>query len=61
MQRGDFDVWFKGLGDEELAKKTALLKNRNVAGEDLRRKLHQIVEQRYIELATLAGQPIPTE
>ena len=61
LQRGDFDAWFKGLGDEELAKKTVLLKNRNVTGEDLRKKLHEIVEQRYLELAKLAGQPIPTE
>ena len=61
MQRGDFEVWFKGLGDEELAKKTALLKRRNVTGEELRKQLRGIVEQRYLELAKLAGQPIPTE
>ena len=28
MKRGDFEAWFKGLGDEELAKKTALLKEK---------------------------------
>jgi hypothetical protein len=61
LQRGDFEVWFKGLGDEELAKKTALLKKRNVTGENLRKQLREIVEQRYLELAKLAGQPIPTE
>ena len=61
MQRGDFEAWFKGIGDEELAKKTALLKKRNVVGEDLRMQLHGIVEQRYLELAKLSGQPIPTE
>lgn len=61
MKRGDFESWFKGLGDEELAKKTALLKKKNVVGEDLRKQLHEIVEQRYIRLASLAGQPIPTE
>jgi hypothetical protein len=61
MQRGDFEVWFKGLGDEELAKKTTLLKQKNVVGEDLRKQLRDIVEQRYLELTKLAGQPIPTE
>ena len=61
MQRGDFEAWFKGLGDEELVKKTALLKKKNFVGEDLRKQLHNIVELRYLELAKLSGQPIPTE
>ena len=61
MQRGDFEVWFKGLGDEEIAKKTALLKKRNLTGEELRKHLREIVEQRYLALAKLTGQPIPTE
>ena len=61
LQRGDFEAWFKGIGDEELAKKTALLKKKNVAGEDLRIQLRGIVEQRYLELAKLSGQPIATE
>ncbi len=61
MQRGDFEAWFKMLGDEELAKKIVLLKKRTLAGEDLRTQLKHIVEQRYVELANLAGEPIPTE
>ena len=61
MQRGDFENWFRGLGDEELAKKTALLKKKNVVGEDLRKQLHENVEKRYLELAKLSGQPITTE
>ena len=61
LQRGDFEAWFKGIGDEELAKKTALLKKKNVAGEDLRLQLRGTVEQRYLELAKLSGQPIATE
>jgi hypothetical protein len=59
LQRGDFEAWFKGLGDAELAKKTALLKKKNVVGEDMRKQLRVIVEQRYLVLAKLAGQPIP--
>jgi len=60
-KRGDFEAWFNGLGDVELAKKAALLKQRNVAGENLRRQLHEIVKQRYIALAKLADQPVYTE
>jgi hypothetical protein len=61
LQRGDFEAWFKMLGDEELAKKTALLKKKNAVGEDMRKQLRGIVEQRYLNLAKLAGQPVPTE
>jgi hypothetical protein len=61
LQRGDFEAWFRGLGDEELAKKAALLKKKNVAGEALRKQLHEIAEHRYIELSQMSGQPIPTE
>jgi hypothetical protein len=61
MQRGDFEAWFRGLGDEELAKKTVLLKKRIPVGEDLRKQLHTIVELRYLDLVKLSGQVIPTE
>jgi predicted transcriptional regulator len=61
MNRGDFEAWFKSLGDQELAKKVALLKQKNVAGEALREQLHEIVEQRYMALAKLTGQSTYTE
>jgi hypothetical protein len=61
MNRGDFEAWFNGLGDQELAKKVALLKQKNLVGEDLRKQLHEVVEQRYTALAKLAGQPVYTE
>lgn len=60
-ERGDFEAWFKGLGDEELAKKVGLLKQKNVVGENLRRQLHEIVWQRYVALAKLADQPVYAE
>jgi len=60
-KRGDFEVWFRGLGDQELARKVGLLKQKNVAGESLRRQLHEIAWQRYVALATLADQPVYTE
>jgi hypothetical protein len=61
MQRGDFEAWLRGICDEELVKKIGLLKKRNVVGEDLRKQLHDMVEQRYLDLANLSGQPIPPE
>jgi Family of unknown function (DUF5752) len=61
MSRGDFEAWFVGLGDADLAKKIAVLKEKNVVGEELRSQLREIVEQRYMELAKLAGQPICPE
>ena len=61
MERGDFEAWIRGVGDEELVKKISLLKKRNVSGEELRNQLHDIVEQRYLDLADLSGQPIPPE
>ena len=61
LQRGDFEAWFKMLGDEELAKKTVLLKKKNYAGEEMRKQLRSIVEQRYLDLSKLAGQTVPTE
>ena len=60
-KRDDFEAWFKGLGDVELAKKTVVLKKRNLAGEDLRKQLHELVQQRYVALAKLADQPVYNE
>ena len=59
--RGDFEVWFAGLGDVELAKKVALLKEKNMDGEELRRRLHDIVENRCIVLAKVAGHLVSPE
>jgi DNA-binding transcriptional ArsR family regulator len=54
--RGDFEAWFKGIGDLELAKEAASLKQKGLTGEKLREQLHEIVEKRYEALLTLAGQ-----
>jgi hypothetical protein len=60
-KRNDFETWFNGLGDVELAKKVGVLKKRNLVGEDLRKQLHELVQQRYVALAKLAGQPVYNE
>jgi hypothetical protein len=59
MNRGDFEAWFKGLGDYELAKKTAILKEKKMVGEELRKKLHDMVEERCQELMKIADQITP--
>jgi hypothetical protein len=60
MGRGDFEAWFKCLGDLELAKKTAVIKERKIVGEQLQTMLHDVVEQRCNELMKLTGQAVPT-
>jgi predicted transcriptional regulator len=57
--RGDFEAWFKGLGDVELSKKAALLKQKNMDAEELRRRLHDIIENRCMVLDSMAGQMVP--
>lgn len=61
MSRGDFEAWFAGLGDVELAKKTALLKEKKMVGEELRGRLHEIVRNRCIVLASVAEHSVSLE
>ena len=53
LSHGDFESWFTGLGDVELVRKTALLKEKAIIGEKLRARLRQIVENRCVELTAL--------
>jgi hypothetical protein len=55
LKRGDFEAWFKSLGDSELAKKVELLKESNVKKEELNVKLREIVEARCKQLSKIAG------
>ena len=56
FRRGDFEAWFKHLGDAELAKKMELLKKENASGE-VPRRIHEIVEGRCKSLEKLAMSP----
>jgi hypothetical protein len=56
VRRGDFEAWLKSLGDEELAKKVTLLKNRNLTGEELREEMRKTVECRCTALSKMMGQ-----
>lgn len=53
--RGDFEAWFAGLGDSELARKTLLVREQRMLGEELREKLSEIVRSRCEELASIRG------
>jgi hypothetical protein len=61
LKRGDFEAWFNGLGDEELVKKMALLKQQNLTGEHLREHMHEAVDRHYHELAQLTGEVFPED
>ncbi len=61
LKRGDFEAWFKGIGDEVLVKKMTLLKKQNLTGETLRTKLREIVGNRYRMLAEFTGQVFPED
>ncbi|MBN1244596.1 hypothetical protein JXA31_03285 [Candidatus Bathyarchaeota archaeon] len=61
MSRGDFESWFAGIGDVELAKKAALLKEKKIVGEVLRTKLQDIVNNRCMALANVAGHAVSSE
>jgi len=51
--RGDFEAWFTELGDAELARKTLLIREEKMVGDNLRRKLHEIVKNRCDTLARM--------
>jgi len=53
INRGDFEAWFTDLGDIELARKTLLIKEQKIFGEQLRKKLYEIVKNRCEELAKI--------
>jgi predicted transcriptional regulator len=57
VNRGDFEAWFAGLGDIELARKILLIREQKIAGEDLRKKLYQVVKNRCDGLAKKRGTP----
>ncbi|HIJ08349.1 TPA: hypothetical protein HA274_03260 [Candidatus Bathyarchaeota archaeon] len=53
LNREDFEKWFDCLGDVELSKKTAILRDRKISGEQLREMLREIVASRYAALSKL--------
>jgi DNA-binding transcriptional ArsR family regulator len=58
INRGDFEAWFNGLGDTELARKTLLVREQKIFGENLRKKLYEIVRSRCDALAMIRGSQV---
>ncbi|MEA2090641.1 MAG: DUF5752 family protein [Thermoproteota archaeon] len=54
VSRGDFEAWLRSLGDAELARKMSLIQNSGLAGEDLRRKVRELVQRRCEELESMS-------
>ena len=54
LSRGDFEAWFTGLGDLELAKKASLLKENKLDGKQLQERLYHVIEERCITLTKVA-------
>jgi hypothetical protein len=61
INRGDFESWFTAIGDVELAKKARLLKEKKIVGENLRRRLQDIVMKRCMALATMTEHAVSPE
>jgi len=55
MLRKDFENWFVGLGDLELAKRLNTVRELGLAGEELRRAIYENVKSRCDELLNLVG------
>jgi predicted transcriptional regulator len=61
VNRGDFESWFAGLGDVELARKALFIREQKIVGENLRKRLHEIVKNRCDVLAKIRGAPLHFE
>jgi hypothetical protein len=55
LNRGDFEAWFKSLGDAELAKIISLLKGKNMTAEEMRSRTRELVENRCVVLSKIVG------
>jgi len=55
LPRKDFELWFLGLGDFELARKMSVIGNSGLLGENLRKRVYEVVKSRCKELESLAS------
>ena len=54
VPRGDLEFWFRDLGDLELVKRVSLIRGTDLSGEDLQKKVYEIVKSRCEELASVS-------
>ncbi len=54
LPRKDFELWFLGLGDFELARKMSAIMKSGLLGEVLRKRVYEVVKSRCEELESLA-------
>ena len=50
VERGDFENWFRMLGDKSLASKVTSLRGKNISPDELRGKVSSIVRRRFVFL-----------
>jgi hypothetical protein len=55
VERGDFESWFRKLGDQSLAGQIAALRGKNISPDELRGKVSSIVSTRVDQLHMAAG------
>jgi len=53
VPRRDFELWFQGLGDVELAEKMGQIREMKLSGENLRKKVYETVKSRCETLKSL--------
>jgi len=52
--RGDFERWLESIGDQELAKKIGVIREKEASGEELRRLVYEAAKTRCNELINLS-------
>jgi len=55
LERGDFENWFKKMGDQSLASQVAALRGKNISPDELRRMVSSMVRARVDQLRVLAN------
>jgi len=55
VERGDFEGWFKMLGDKSLADQVAALRGKNISPDVLRGKVSSMAATRVDQLVRVAG------
>ena len=58
VERGDFEGWFRMLGDKSLADQIAALRGKNLTPDELRSKVSSMVGARVDELGKIAGSKV---